>query len=142
MGTKTLGRAVWWTLTPTPWGDLQALLAAAREDSGPAAAWQETAMWGVSALALDDPSRAAALIASVCLIETPPPARVDHAVDMLRAGTTVAARRKAPPPTDYLAQAAIGLAAVGVLADPQAFVTEIRARLDQEQDDAASSAQA
>ena len=67
LAAATLGRAVWWTLTPTPWADLQALLAAAREDSGPAAAWQETAMWGVAALAPDDPSRAAALIACVCL---------------------------------------------------------------------------
>ena len=142
LAAATVGRAVWWTLTPTPWGDLQALLAAAREDSGPAAAWQETAMWGVSALAPDDPSRAAALIACVCLIQTSLPARVDHAVDMLRAGTAVAGRRNAPPPTDYLAQAAFSLAAVGALADPQAFVTEIRARLDQEHDAAASSAPA
>jgi hypothetical protein len=93
-------------------------------------------MWGVSALAPDDPSRAAVLIACVCLIENSLPARVDHAVDMLRAGITVAARRKAPPPADYLAQAAIWLATVGILADPLAFVTEVRARLDQEQDDA------
>jgi hypothetical protein len=142
LAAATLGRAVWWTLTPTPWGDLQALLAAAREDSGPAAAWQETAMWGVSALTPDAPSRAAALIACVCLIETSLPARVDHAVGMLRAGTAVAGRRNAPPPTDYLAQAAFSLAAVGVLADPQAFVTEIRASLDQEHDAAASSAPA
>jgi tetratricopeptide (TPR) repeat protein len=142
LAAATLGRAVWWTLTLTPWDDLQALLAAAREDSVPAAAWQETAMWGVSALAPDDPSRAAAMIACVCLIETSLPARVDHAVDMLRTGTTVAARRRAHPPSDYLAQAAIGLAAAGVLADPEAFVTEIRARLNQKHEDAASSAQA
>ena len=99
-------------------------------------------MWGVSALAPDDPSRTAALIACVCLIESSLPARVDHAVDMLRAGSAVAARRKAPPPRDYLAQAAIGLAAAGVLADPQAFVSQIRARLNQEHDETASSAQA
>ena len=142
LAAATVGRAVWWTLTPTPWRDLQALLAAAREDSGPAAAWQETAIWDVSALAPDDPSRTAALIACVCLIESSLPARVDHAVDMLRAGSAVAARRKAPSPGDYLAQAAIGFAAAGVLADPQAFVTQVRARLNQEHDEAASSAQA
>lgn len=135
LAAATLGRAVWWILTPTPWADLQALLAAVREDSGPAEAWQQTAMWGVSALAPDDPSRAAALIACVCLIENLLTGRVDHAVAMLRAGITVAARRNAPPPTDYLAQAAISLAAAGVLADPLAFVTEVRARLDQDQDD-------
>ena len=106
LAAATVGRAVWWTLTPTPWGDLQALLAAAREDSGPAEAWQETAMWGVSALAPDDPSRTAALIACVCLIDSSsPPAR--HAVAMLRVGSAVAARRNAPPPADYLAQAAL-----------------------------------
>jgi hypothetical protein len=58
---------------------------------------------------------------------------------MLRAGTTVAARRNAPRPSYYLAQAAVGLADAGILADPQVFVTEIRARLDQEHDDAAST---
>ena len=96
-------------------------------------------MWGVSALAPDVPSRAATLIACVCLIETSLPARIDRAVDMLRAGTTVAARRNAPPPTDYLVQAAFALAAASVLSDPEAFVTEIRSRLDQQQDDATSS---
>jgi hypothetical protein len=60
---------------------------------------------------------------------------------MLRAGTTAAARVKAPRPSDYLAQAAIGLAGAGVLVDPQAFVAEIRGRLDQEHDDAAGSVQ-
>jgi Domain of unknown function (DUF4365) len=138
LAAATIGRAVWWTLTPTPWRDLQAILGAARQDSGPAAAWQETAIRGVSALAPDDPSRTAALIACVCLIESSLPARVDHAVDMLSAGSAVAAQRKAPPPGDYLAQAAFGLAAAGVLADPQAFVTQIRARLNQEHGEAAS----
>jgi hypothetical protein len=142
LASATVGRAVWWTLTLTPWGDLQALLAAAREDSDHATAWQETAMWGVSALAPDAPSGAAALIACVCLIETSLPARVDHAVNMLRTGTAVAARRNAPPPSDYLAQAAFVLAGADVLIDPQTFVTEIRARLDQEHNDVASSAQA
>jgi hypothetical protein len=142
LAAATIGRAVWWTLTPTPWRDLQAILGAARGDSGPAAAWQETAIRGVSALAPDDPSRTAALIACVCLIESSLPARVDHAVDMLSAGSAVAAQRKAPPPGDYLAQAAFGLAAAGVLADPQAFVTQIRARLNQEHGEAASRAQA
>jgi hypothetical protein len=99
-------------------------------------------MWGVSALAPDAPSRAAALIACVCLIETSLPGRVDHAIDMLRADTAVAARRNAPAPSDYLAQAAFVLAGADVLVAPQAFVTEIRARLDQENDDAAGSAQA
>ena len=82
---------------PTPWRDLRALLAAAREDSEPSAAWQETALWGVSALAADDPSRTATLIACVCLAETTLPSRVDHAVDMLRSGSAVAAQRKAHP---------------------------------------------
>jgi tetratricopeptide (TPR) repeat protein len=141
LAAATVGRAVWWTLTPTPWRDLQALLAAARADSGPAAAWQETALWGVSALALDDPARTATLIACGCLIETSLPVRVDHAFDMLRGGSAVAAQRKAPPPADYLAQAAIGLAVAGVLADPQAFVTQIRARLNQEHDEVAGSTQ-
>jgi hypothetical protein len=93
-------------------------------------------MWGVSALAPDDSARAAALIACVCLIENSLTSRVDHAVAMLRAGITVTARRNAPPPTDYLAQAAISLAAAGVLADPLAFVTEVRAHLDQDQGNA------
>ena len=135
LAAATLGRAVWWTLTPTPWADLQALLAAVPVDSGPAAAWQQTAMWGVSELARDDPSRAAALIACVCLIENSLANSVDHAVAMFRAGVAVAARRNAPPPTEHLAQAAISLAAAGVLADPLEFVTEVRARLDQDQDD-------
>jgi hypothetical protein len=142
LAAATVGRVVWWTLTPTPWDDLQSLLAAAREDSDHATAWQETAMWGASALAPDAPSRAAALIACVCLIETSLLARVDHAVEMLRTGTAVASRRNAPAPSENLAQAAFVLAGAGVLVDPQAFVTEIRARLDQEHDDAASSAQA
>ena len=60
---------------------------------------------------------------------------------MLRTGSAVAARRKLSP-DDYLAQAAFGLAAAGVLADPQAFVTQIRARLDQEHDEPTGSTQA
>jgi hypothetical protein len=130
----TVGRAVWWTLTLTPWDDLRSLLAAAREDSDQARAWQETAMWGVSMLAPDNPSHLAALIACVCLVETSLPTRVDHAINMLRAGSAVAARRNAPPPSDYLAQAAFVLAGAGLLADPQAFVTEIRTRLEREGD--------
>lgn len=97
-------------------------------------------MWGVSALAPEDLARAAALIACVCLIESSLPDRVDHAVDMLRVGSAVPARKIAPPPRDYLAQAAIGLAAAGVLADPQAFVTQIRARLNQERRNCEESA--
>jgi hypothetical protein len=142
LAAATLGRPAWWTLTPTPWEDLHALLAAAREDSAPAAAWQEIAMWGVSALAPDNTPRAAVFIACVCLIETALPARVDHAVHMLGVGSALAAQRNAPPPADYLAQAAIGLAAAGVLADPEAFVAEIRARLNQDHEDAGTSAQA
>ena len=95
LAAATVGRPVWWTLSPAPWGDLQAVLAAAREDSGPATAWQEMALWGVSALAPDDPASTAALIACVCLIETSLRARIDHAVAMLRAGSAVATRRKA-----------------------------------------------
>jgi hypothetical protein len=99
-------------------------------------------MWGVSALMPDDLSRAAVLIACICLIETSLPGRADHAADMLRAGCAVASRRNAPPPSDYLAQAAFVLAGAGVLVDPQAFVTEIRARLDQGHNDTENSAQA
>jgi hypothetical protein len=95
-------------------------------------------MWGVSMLAPDNPSHVAVLIACVCLIETSLPTRVDHALNMLRAGSAVAARKNAPVPSDYLAQAAFVLAGAGVLADPQGFVTEIRARLEQDRDDAKS----
>lgn len=35
LAAATLGRAVWWALTPTPWGDLQALLAVARRTPAP-----------------------------------------------------------------------------------------------------------
>jgi tetratricopeptide (TPR) repeat protein len=133
LAAATLGRAAWWTLTPTPWADLQTILAAAREDSGPAGAWQQTAMWGVSALAPDNPPRAAALIACVCLSGNSLAGRAEHAAAMLRVGAAVAARRNAPPPADYLAQAAISLATAGVLTDPLAFVIEVRVCLDQDQ---------
>ncbi len=54
---------------------------------------------------------------------------------MLRAGSAVATRRKAPPPSGYLVQAAIELAVAGVLTDPQAYVTQIRAHLNQDHDE-------
>jgi hypothetical protein len=110
LAAATVGRAAWWTLTSTPWRDLQVILAAARAESDAAPTWQETAMWGAGALAPGDTARTATLIACVCLAETSLPGRVDHALGMLRAGSAVAAGLHAPPPVDYLAQAAIGLA--------------------------------
>ena len=133
LAAATVGRAVWWTLSPTPWQDLQSLLAAAREDSGPAAAWQEIAMWGAGALTPDDPARAATLIACACLIETSLEDRVSHAARMLQNGSAMASRLQIPSPADYLAQAAIGLAAIGVLTDLQAFVSQVRERYEEEQ---------
>ena len=135
LAAATVGRPAWWTLSPDPWADLQAVLAAAREDSGPATAWQEMALWGVSALAPDNPASTAALIACVCLIETSLRTRVDHAVAMLRAGSAVATRKKASSPSDYLVQAAIELAVAGVLTDPQVYVSQIRAHLNQDHDE-------
>ena len=75
-------------------------------------------MLGISALAPEDPARTAALIACVCLADSSACARVDHAVDMLRIGSAVAARRKSHSPVGYLAQAGTELAVAGVLADP------------------------
>jgi tetratricopeptide (TPR) repeat protein len=135
LAAATVGRAPWWTLTSTPWRDLQVILAAARAESDAAATWQETAMWGAGALATGDPARAATLIACVCLAETSLPGRVDHALGMLRAGSAVATRLHAPPPANYLAQAAIVLTIADALVDPQAFVTEIRARLNEDHDE-------
>jgi hypothetical protein len=132
LAAATVGRPIWWTLTPTPWSDLQTILAAARENSGAAEVWQKMAILGVSTLAPEDPSRAAARIACVCLIDSSPRTRIDHAVDMLRFGSTVAAQRKAHPPADYLAQAGTALAIAGVLPDPQTFVAQIRTRLNQD----------
>lgn len=142
LAVVTVGRPVWWTMTPTPWSDLHTILAAARKDSGLADKWQEIAILGISALAPQDPSRTAAFIAGVCLIDSSSSARVDHAVDMLRFGTTVAAQRKAHPPADYLAQAGTGLAIAGVLPDPQTFVAQIRTRLNQDPDQGATSSPA
>lgn len=88
-------------------------------------------MLGISALAPEDPARTAALIACVCLADSSACARVDHAVDMLRIGSAVAARRKSHSPVGYLAQAGTELAVAGVLADPQSFVAQIRARVNQ-----------
>ena len=132
LAAATVGRPVWWLLTPAPWNDLQAILTAAREDSGPGEMWQTTAMWGASALAPEDPSRMAVLIAGVCLVGTSSAAPVADAVAMLRIGSGVAAQRKAHPPADYLAQAGAELAAAGVLADPQSFIAEVRFLIRQE----------
>jgi tetratricopeptide (TPR) repeat protein len=136
---STVGRPTWWSLSPTPWSDLQSILAAARQDSGPVEMWQATAMWGASALALEDPSRMAVLIAGVCLVDTSSPARVADAVAMLRIGSNVAAQRKSHHPADYLAQAATELAAVGVFTDPQSFIADVRRRIHDEDDDEAST---
>jgi hypothetical protein len=94
--------------------------------------WQATAMWGASALALENPSLMAVLIAGVCLVDTSSSVHAADAVAMLRIGSNVAARRKAHPPADYLAQAGTELAAAGVLADPQLFIAEIRSRIHEE----------
>jgi hypothetical protein len=132
LAAATVGRPTWWLLSPAPWTDLQAILTAAREDSGPAEMWQATAMWGASALATEDPSRMAVLIAGVCLVGTSSPSPVADAVTMLRIGSGVATQKKAHPPADYLAQAAAELAAAGVLANPQSFIAEVRSHLHEE----------
>jgi hypothetical protein len=134
LAAATVGRPTWWLLSPAPWNDLQAILAAARQDSGPVETWQAIAMWGASALAPEDPSRMAVLIASVCLADGSSPAPVSHAVAMLRIGSEVAAQRKARPPADYLAQAGAELAAAGVLADPLSLSAEVRSHLHEEDD--------
>jgi tetratricopeptide (TPR) repeat protein len=132
LAAATVGRPTWWLLSPAPWNDLQAILIAAGEDSGSAEMWQATAMWGASALATDDPSRMAVLIAGVCLVGTSSPSPVADAVTMLRIGSGVATQKKAHPPADYLAQAAAELAAAGVLANPQSFIAEVRSHLHKE----------
>ena len=91
--SATVGRPTWWLLSPAPWNDLQAILAAARKDSGPVETWQATAMWGASALAPDDPSRMAVLIAGVCFADASSPDPASHAAAMLRIGADVAAQR-------------------------------------------------
>jgi hypothetical protein len=139
LAAATVGRPTWWLLSPAPWNDLQAILATARQDSGPVETWQATAMWGASVLTPEDPSRMAALIAGVCLAGSSSPAPVSHAAAMLRIGSEVAAQRKARPPADYLAQAGAELAAAGVLADPLSFIAQVRAHLHEEDDGEASA---
>jgi hypothetical protein len=89
-------------------------------------------MWCASAFALEDLSLMAVLIAGVCLVDTSSPVHAADTVAMLRIGSNVAARRKAHPPADYLAQAGTELAAAGVLADPQSFIAEVRSRIHEE----------
>jgi len=132
LAAATVGRPTWWLLSPAPWNDLQAILAAARKDSGPVETWQSTAMWGASVLAPDDPSRMAVLIAGVCLTDSSSRDPASHAAAMLRIGADVAAQRQARPPADYLAQAGAELAAVGVLADPLSFIAQVRTHLHEE----------
>jgi tetratricopeptide (TPR) repeat protein len=132
LAASTIGRPAWWSLTPTPWNDLQAILTAAREDNGPLETWQTIAMWGASALALEDASGMAVLIAAVCLADTSSPTRVADAVAMLRIGSDVAARRKAHRPADYLAQAASELARAGLIEDVQSLIADIRSRIHEE----------
>jgi hypothetical protein len=96
-------------------------------------------MWGASALALDDPSLVAVLIAGVCLTDSSSTDRVDNAVTMLRIGSDVAAQRKAHSPADYLAQAGTELAVAGILTDPQSFIAQVRARLHDEADDSTNA---
>jgi hypothetical protein len=139
LAVATVGRPAWWLLSPTPWRDLQGILAAARQDTGPIDTWQTVAMWGASGLALEEPARAAVLIASVCLADSSAPDLVAHAAAMLRIGSDVAAQRKAHPPVDYLAQAGAGLAAARVLADPASFIAAVRARLREDAEGEASS---
>jgi tetratricopeptide (TPR) repeat protein len=137
LAAATVGRPTWWSLSPNPWSDLQAILAAAREDSGPVRTWQVAAMWGASAVALEDPSLTAVLIAAVCLVDTSSPAHATNAIAMLRISTNVAAQRKAHLPVHYLAQAGTELAAAGVLADPQSFIAQLRSRIHEEERDEA-----
>jgi len=132
LAAATVGRPTWWLLSPAPWNDLQAILTATREDPGTVEMWQTAAMWGASALAPEDPSRMAVLIAGVCLVGTSSRASVADAVAMLRIGSRVAAQRKAHPPADYLTQAGAELAAAGVLADPQSFIVEVRFHIHEE----------
>ena len=139
LAAATVGRPTWWLLSPAPWNDLQAILAAARKDSGPVETWQATAMWGASALAPDDPSRMAVLIAGVCLADASSPDPASHAAAMLRIGADVAAQRKARPPDGYLAQAGAELAAAGVLADPLSFIAQVRTHLHEEDQDEAGA---
>jgi hypothetical protein len=139
LAAATVGRPTWWLLSPAPWNDLRAILATAIQDSGPVETWQGTAMWGASALAPEDPSRMAALIAGVCLADSSSPAPVSYAAAMLSIGSEVAAQRKAHPPADYLAQAGAELAAAGVLADPLSFIAQVRAHLHGEEDREAST---
>lgn len=139
LAAATVGRPTWWSLSPTPWSDLQAILAAAREDLGAVDTWQATAMWGASGLALEDPSRMAVLIAGVCLVDTSSPAPAADAVAMLRIGSNVAAQRKAHPPADYLTQAGTELASAGVLTDPESFIAEVRSRIHEEDNGGANA---
>jgi hypothetical protein len=89
-------------------------------------------MWGASALAPEDPSRMAALIAGVCLADGSSPAPASHAAALLRIGSEVATQKKAHPPADYLAQAGAELATAGILTDPLSFIAEVRAHLGKE----------
>jgi tetratricopeptide (TPR) repeat protein len=134
LAVATIGRPTWWSQSPNPWIELRDVLTAAREDEGPVETWQATAMWGVSFLASEDPSRAAVLIACVCLIDTGTPAHIDHAIAALRMGAEVATRRKAHDPADYLTQAGTQLAVAGVSTDPHTLATQIRSRMRDEPD--------
>ena len=92
LAAATVGRPRWWLLSPAPWKDLLAILAilaAAKGGSGAVETWQATAMWGASALAPDDPTRIAILIAAVCLVGTP--ASASEIVSALRTGSGIAA---------------------------------------------------
>lgn len=125
LAAATVGRPRWWLLSPAPWKDLLAILAAAGEDPRAADTWRATAMWGASALAPDDPARMGILIAGVCLVGAPAPASAADIVSALRTGSSIAVQAKARPPADFLVLAAAELAAAGVLAHPPALIAEV-----------------
>lgn len=125
LAAATVGRPRWWLLSPAPWKDLLAILAAARENPRAADTWRATAMWGASALAPEDPARMGILIAGVCLVGAPAPASATDIVNALRAGSSIAVQAKARPPADFLVLAAAELAAAGVLAHPPALIAEV-----------------
>jgi tetratricopeptide (TPR) repeat protein len=130
LAASTVGRPAWWHHAATPWQDLRDILVSAEDDGESTDAWQVAAMWGVSALTMDDPSATAVLLACVALIDTHRPIRAQRAAAMLGRASVVSTYRKAHSPTDYLVQATTELARQGVLEDPQEVIDRIRAVLD------------
>jgi hypothetical protein len=87
-------------------------------------------MWGVSELAVGEPSRMAVLLSSVGLLETETSFDPHRAIARLRVASEIAAQRGAHQPTDYLVEAAAELARAGFLDDSQSVVADVRAKLD------------